>query len=47
MDTITLRAVWELDARPKKQPVPDVEDDAYDDIFMDYTGGRAGAVVWV
>jgi len=47
MDSICLRAVFELDARPKKQPAPEVEDDAYDDIFTDYAGGRAGAVVWV
>ena len=47
MDCICLRAVFELDARPKKAPSPEVEDDAYDDIFTDYTGGRAGGVVWV
>lgn len=47
MDAITLRAVWELDARPKKQPSPEVEEDAYDDIFVDYAGGRVGSVVWV
>ena len=47
MDSICLRAVFELDARPKKAPSPEVEDDAYDDIFTDYTGGRAGSVVWV
>ena len=47
MDTLVLRAVWELDARPKKQPAPEVEDDAYDDVFTDFSGGRAGAVVWV
>jgi len=47
MDTLCLRAIWELDARPKKQPAPEVEDDAYDGLFTDYLGGRAGAVVWV
>ena len=47
MDAITLRSVWELDARPKKQPMPEIEEDAYDDIFVDYAGGRAGSVVWV
>lgn len=47
MDTLVLRAVWELDARPKKQPAPEVEEDAYDDVFTDFSGGRAGAVVWV
>lgn len=47
MDAITLRSVWELDARPKKQPMPEIDEDAYDDIFIDYAGGRAGSVVWV
>ena len=36
MDAIVLRAVFELDARPKKQPSPDVEDDAYTDMYMSY-----------
>ena len=47
MDTLCLRAVFELDARKKKAPSPEIEDDAYDDIFTDYSGGRAGGVVWV
>lgn len=47
MDTISLRSFWELDARPKKQPSPEVEDDAYDGLFTDYSGGRAGSVVWI
>ena len=47
MDSLCLRAFWELDARPKKKPSPEIEDDAYDDIFTDFVGGRAGAVVWV
>ena len=47
MDSICLRAYFELDARPKKQPSPEIEEDAYDDIFMDYAGGRLGSVVWV
>lgn len=33
MDAISLRAVFELDARPKKQPLAEVEDDAYDELF--------------
>lgn len=36
MDAIVLRAVFELDARPKKQPSPEVEDDAYTDMYMSY-----------
>ena len=36
MDAIVLRAVFELDARPKKQPSPDVEDDAYTDMYLSY-----------
>lgn len=47
MDTILLRMIWDLDARPKKKPAPEIEDDAYDDLFTDYSGGRVGAVVWV
>jgi hypothetical protein len=47
IDTMYLRMVWDLDARPKKKPAPDIEEDAYDDIFTDYAYGRAGAVVWV
>lgn len=51
MDSICLRSYFELDARPKKQPSPEIEDDAYDDIFSlpfsGYGGGRAPGVVWV
>lgn len=47
IDTMYLRMVWDLDARPKKQPAPEIEDDAYDELFTGYSGGRAGAVVWV
>lgn len=47
IDTMYLRMVWDLDARPKKAPPQEIEDDAYDNIFTDYLGGRAGAVVWV
>lgn len=50
MDTICLRSFFELDARPKKQPAPEIPDDAYDDLFTPYTsyeGGRAPGLVWV
>lgn len=47
IDTMYLRMIWDLDARPKKQPAPEIEDDAYDELFIDYSGGRAGSVVWV
>lgn len=47
VDTMALRMVWDLDARPKKQPAPEIEDDAYDSLFTDYYSGRAGSVVWV
>lgn len=47
MDSICLRAFFELDARPKKQPAQEIDDDAYDELFTGYSGGRAGAVVWV
>ena len=36
MDTITLFSVFNFDARPKKQPSPEVEDDAYTDMYMSY-----------
>ena len=40
-DSICLRSVFELDARPKKQPSPEVPDDAYDGLFNSYRrGGR-------
>lgn len=45
IDTMYLRMVWDLDARPKKQPSPEVEEDAYDDLYNDYDAGRS--VVWV
>ena len=41
LDTICLRALWELDARPKKQPSPEIEDDAYDGLYENYSDGRA------
>ena len=33
MDCICLRSFWELDARAKKQPEPEVPEDAYDDLY--------------
>jgi hypothetical protein len=33
MTTIGLRAVFDLDARPRKQAAPDVREDAYDDFY--------------
>ena len=36
MDTLTLFAVFNFDARPKKQPSAEVEDDAYTDMYMSY-----------
>ena len=49
MDTICLRAFWELDARPKKQPSPEIPDDAYDDFFQSYPmyGRGRTAEVWI
>jgi hypothetical protein len=38
MDAICLRAVFELDARPKKQPSVEIADDAYDDLYTSYSG---------
>ncbi|MBO7071072.1 MAG: hypothetical protein J6W09_07255 [Bacteroidales bacterium] len=48
MDSICLRALFELDARPKKQPSPEIEDDAYSGFFTNYNShGRGRSVVWV
>lgn len=33
MECIILRAYFELDARPKKQPLAEVEDDAFDELY--------------
>lgn len=44
MDSICLRAYWELDARPKKQPSPEVEDDAYFGLYEDCNGRNA---IWI
>lgn len=38
MDAICLRAVFELDARPKKKPAPIIADDAYDGLYRRYDG---------
>lgn len=45
MDAICLRAVFELDARPKKQPLPQIPDDAYVGLYRSYTGREK--TVWV
>lgn len=55
IDTMYLRMVWDLDARPKKQPAPDIEEDAYDGLFDSITYGgsrspgrwRSKGSVWV
>lgn len=45
MDAICLRAVFELDARPKKQPAPQVPDDAYNGLYRSYSGRERA--VWI
>lgn len=45
MDPFTYRAVFELDARPKKQPEREIDESAYTGLFQDYGGGRS--VVWL
>ena len=45
MDAICLRAVFELDARPKKQPAPQVPDDAYNGLYRSYSWRERA--VWV
>lgn len=36
MDTLTLFSVFNFDARPKKQPEMEIDDDAYIDMYMSY-----------
>lgn len=45
IDTMYLRMVWDLDARPKKQPAPEIPDDAYDGLYNNY--GRGRSVVYI
>lgn len=45
MDAICLRAVFEFDARPKKQPAPQVPDDAYNGLYRSYSGRERA--VWI
>lgn len=45
MDAICLRAVFEFDARPKKQPVPQVPDNAYNGLYRSYSGRERA--VWI
>lgn len=33
MDAIVLRAIFELDARPKKQPLPQTDEDVYEELY--------------
>ncbi len=47
MDSLCLRSFFELDARPKKLAPVEIDDDAYDDLFTGYVGGRVNSVVWV
>lgn len=43
IDTMYLRMIWDLDARPKKQPEPEVPEDAYDGLYEEFDGGS----VWL
>ena len=43
MDAICLRAVFELDARPKKQPALEIPDDAYDGLYQTFSGNE----IWI
>jgi len=45
IDTMYLRMVWDLDARPKKQPSPEIEEDAYDGLYYDFGAGRGTFVL--
>lgn len=45
MDAIMLRAVFELDARPKKKPSPPITDDAYNGLYRSYKPNARA--IWV
>lgn len=45
MDSICLRAFFELDARPKKKPAPEIDDDAYEGFFNTYRRGRTAVYI--
>lgn len=45
IDTMYLRMIWDLDARPKKTPPPEIEDDAFYGMYERYDGGRSA--VWI
>ena len=47
MDSICLRAIFELDARPKKAAPVEIDDDAYNDLFSSYQEGYDSSEVWV
>lgn len=51
IDTMYLRMIWDLDARPKKQPAPEIPDDAYDGFYNRYDtkirDSRGRSAVWV
>lgn len=48
MDPFIYRAVFELDARPKKQPEKEIDDSAYEGLFNRFApGGRSGGVIWI
>ncbi len=46
MDAISLRMIFELDTRQRKQPKAEVQDDAYDALFQSYGGKRMGVGYW-
>jgi hypothetical protein len=44
MDAIMLRAIFELNGKPKKTKEPDIPDDAYDAIYQDFSS--QGNIIW-
>lgn len=46
LDAMSLRMVFELDTRERKQPKPQVEDDAYDEIFTPHPLSGWGNSYW-
>ena len=48
IDTMYLRMIWDLDARPKKAAPKEIDDDAYSGLYNNFNSrGRGRSVVWI
>ena len=46
IDTMYLRMIWDLDARPRKQESPDIDEDAYDGMFSNFEEATDFSQFW-